>query len=511
MPQGNLPPKAREIFNAAEASAKKGACKDAGDRKDECVARHGWAAVKKSFKKVGDKWVPKANLQHFSMAITKAVQPPDTGKMLWRAVASDTDPDSYLDEMTLELFSDFVNKIESEVSPYEQYCSDFWSGGMPYLSVSHYPDMNGKAVPGNVDKVFMDGSRLKALGEFSDTPLGRACYKSVRQSIYSEEKSDTEDKVRISIAFLDMKHKHKETGFVFERSASDDLCPECFTDMLSSLLVDDFEPSGKQFMKGHLVHLAMTRVPVNKRTEMEMRSMDEILTREGDAASIVGKDLAEELQESLEETLEKTKSLVSLVVKSEEDVTKAKAEAKKSDEDEDEEDEKRKKEKRQMSKSDVTEIIKSVMDEVRAEQEDEPKHILDETIDTVKATYDKALESGDFETLKSSYVALGEVISAGVNKPEDVEVTVATEVAKALEKVLEPIVQQLALVSTQISNPGVVKTTGIPVPRNIQPSLQMQQDVLQPTSKSKVSESETPSIRALVERNTDPQYFGHSQ
>jgi hypothetical protein len=54
---------------------------------------------------------------------------------------------------------------------------------------------------------------------------------------------------------------------------------------------------GKIYMKGQLVHLAMTRVPVNPRTEMSVeKSMDEITTKRDDAKSIIG-DLAEELEE----------------------------------------------------------------------------------------------------------------------------------------------------------------------------------------------------------------------
>ena len=307
MPQGNLPEGARKIYLAAEASAKKSTCKDKED-KDECIAKIAWSAVKSKYKKVGDKWVRKESeaLAQFSMVIVKAPFDNDTGEMKWRSVNSDTDEDSYNDEMTLELFSDFMGYIKSGESPPEQFCSDFWDGGIPYLSVSHYSDLNGSGVPGKVDDIYIDGNKLKSFGTFDDTVLGRACWKSVRKDLLSEERSDAENKVRISIAFLDWKHEHKSDGYIFDRKETpEEMCPECFKELMLSLL-DGKEPEGKKFLKGQLIHLAMTRVPVNTRTLMEVdKSMvDEIKTRKDDAASIIGDEEAEKLEELAKETLQ---------------------------------------------------------------------------------------------------------------------------------------------------------------------------------------------------------------
>ena len=97
-----------------------------------------------------------------SMYITKATMKNDT--MTWAAVNSDTDRDSYGERMSLELYKDFIANIkkgdvDKEFS--KDVCSDFWCGGMPYLSVSHYPDLNGKAVPGEPLEVYIDGNQLK--------------------------------------------------------------------------------------------------------------------------------------------------------------------------------------------------------------------------------------------------------------------------------------------------------------------------------------------------------------
>ncbi len=291
MPTGNLPPAGKAIFEKVYESAKKSStCKDAGDRMDECAARVAWTAVKNAgWHKSGNSWVKSADLEEFSLTIKKAVFDEPTQEMRWRADTSDIDDDSYGDNMTLELFEDFVGRINSNELAPEPFRSEFWKGGMPYLSVSHYPDLNGKAVPGSVDKVYLDGKFLKASGKFHKTPLGSACFDAACKSVYSK---DEEDKVRISIAFLDWMHKHKSNGYVFERKDLGDLCPECLAELIKG------EYSGRTFLKGQLVHLAQTKVPVNKRTEITAevdRAMAK--TRKDDAESIVGKELADELEQ----------------------------------------------------------------------------------------------------------------------------------------------------------------------------------------------------------------------
>ena len=329
MPTGNLPEEARKLFLTVEDAAKKGTCKGRDDI-DACAAKIAWSAVKKQYKKVGDKWVKrKSALQQFSMAIVKTSFDKKTNQMRWRAVASDTEEDLYHDEMSMELFSSFIRRIESNEPAPDIVRSKFWSGGMPYLSVSHYPDLDGMAVPGTIEAVYIDGNRLKSWGTFSDTPLGNACFKAVNKDLYGD--SEQKNKVRISIAFIDYKHEHKSNGYIFERKSLDDMCPECFAEILDSM-VNGTEPKGKRFLDGHLVHEAMTRVPVNERTMMEVeRSMD-IKTRKEDAASIIGEELAEEIEEKAKKILE-TESLVIKAdvddkVPEEEDVVETKAKTK---------------------------------------------------------------------------------------------------------------------------------------------------------------------------------------
>lgn len=310
MPTGSLPASGKKLWEEVYNKALSGSCK----KDKECAARTAWSAVKGAgwYKDSEGKWHKKSLTTEFSLAITKSSHNKQTGEFRWFASGSDTEDDDYGDNMTLELFEDFIHRIESDELAPEEFRSEFWKGGMPYLSVSHYPDLDGSGVPGPTDTVYVDGKNLKSNGRFDmDKPVGRAVYDAIRRDLY--ENDAPEDKIRISIGFLDWKHKHKATGYVFERASTDDFCPECLKEFLTG------EAGGKEFIKGQLVHLALTRVPVNKRTEFGLevgKSMaEEILTRKDDASSIVGEEIAAELDEKAKMI---GKSQV-LVTKSEED------------------------------------------------------------------------------------------------------------------------------------------------------------------------------------------------
>lgn len=227
-------------------------------------------------------------LVEMSMHITKAVQ--DGKVMKWSATNSDTDPDSYTERMSLELYKDFIAHIDKgEQIPevFRSYVySNYWKGGMPYVSISHYPDVDGQAVPGEVKELFIDGdvkkARLKARGVLHNTPLGNSVFRSLQEDKYKSP----EDKIRISIGFLDLGHRHGDNA-MWERKSLTDACPDCLNNV-----------GNKVYCKGYLIHLALTRVPVNKRTEMVLEEKSEMATkktRKEDAASIVGEDLATEI------------------------------------------------------------------------------------------------------------------------------------------------------------------------------------------------------------------------
>lgn len=233
-------------------------------------------------------------LPEISLYITKSTF--SDGKMRWSAVNSDTSKDLYGERMTLQLYRSMIKKINANEPPPEAFksmvCSDYWCGGMPYLSIAHYPDANGTAVPGQPSDLFVDGDQLKAKGVLFENDLGKQVWKSLKL----DENNPTNDKkIRISIAFLDLAHKHGEDGKVFTRNSMADVCPDCVKKV-----------GNKIYLDGYLVHLALTRVPVNPRTKMQpediMARKSEIQTRKEDAASIVGEELANEIEKSALET-----------------------------------------------------------------------------------------------------------------------------------------------------------------------------------------------------------------
>lgn len=224
----------------------------------------------------------------FSLTIKRASQDQQSGEMRWYADTSDTGDDLANDNMTKELFKDFVSRIQAGQLAPQEFQSEFWKGGMPYLSISHYDDLGGKAVPGMPTDVYVDGKFLKAKGKFYDTPLGRSAWKSVKAAL----DDPSIQPVQISIGFLDYGHTHKSNGFKFERRSIDETCPECQRERMIG------EYKGRSFTKGQLVHLALTRVPMNQRTSIfsEKTEVDDMTTRNEDAASIIGDELASEIE-----------------------------------------------------------------------------------------------------------------------------------------------------------------------------------------------------------------------
>src|SRR3990167_4235834 len=534
MPTGSLPASGKKLWEEVYETAKKGSCKDNSDP-EACAAGSAWKAVKNAgwSKDSSGQWHKKAELTEFSMAITKASFDKGTQEMRWLASASDTQEDSYNDNMTLGLFEDFLGRIEeNELAP-EDFRSDFWQGGMPYLSISHYPDFNGTAVPGDVEVTYVDGDYLKAKGTYRDTALGRACFKAICDDLYNTQKSDHQDRVRISIAFLDWAHKHKSNEFLFERKSLEDFCPECLRELIQG------EYAGKEYLKGQLVHYAHTRVPVNKRTVMEVdKSMT---TRKEDAATIVGDELAEELEE-------KNKSLVgkseALVIKAEDEekvsipvIEEAKHKGKEDDEydekapDDEEDMEEEHKKKKKMMKSEasdeVLETVRSLVEGVIGLKVDiaqlkavvmvEPSvHPLHESLEKFQSDYDAALEMADLSSdeklrlIQQSFDALGQNVIETIKTPKAItEPNSAIEMAKAFSDALQPIMQQLGMLSAEINalksvasvDPNNPSPPIVPKRRSITPTLQMQSVIRSGASQS-VTQSETPKLRAIIERTT---------
>jgi len=518
LPKGvkNLPKgqqtKWRKVFNAAYS----GTCKDEGDRRDECASRVAWSQI-------DDKYKGKSSmLNEFSMAIRSATHDKQKDTLRWKAVASDTDEDFYHDNMSLELFNDFARRIEIKELVPEEFRSSFWSGGEPYLSVSHYSDLDGEAVPGISEKTFVDGNQLKSYGLFNKTPIGLASYHAICKDLYTEPKP--ENPIRISIAFLDWGHVHKSNGYEFERECIDDICPECVMERTRG------EFPGRIFKKGQLVHEALTRVPANERTSMEVEKS--MTTRKEDAISIIGEELADEIDKKAKLT---KKSLADetpdmLVVKvEEEEIEPEEITEEELDELEGErqelEDEILDKEEKTITKKESKLTFDDRLEKIEewlsrivpsTPSEPEPEHELNTVFSDFRAVFDdiKAQSISSDEKLQQLQTYFNEFAQGVINcmkteEPKENQIQEEPEgdnlvqtLSQALEQALTPLVQKVDLLLAQQRQENVVKSIpAIPVQRSIAPSLSMQKDIhkeLQP-QKSKV-QSETPNLDKQVRR-----------
>jgi len=187
MPYSTLDSEGNKIFEEVYNKALK---EYSGDK--EKAARTAWSAIRNSgYSKDPDsgKWEKKSALAELSMTIVKASFEKSDQTMRFRAVASDTDPDLYGEQMTPELFRDFVDRIENDTPVPEAFksaiCEEDWCGGLPYPSIAHYKYASGHNVPGVMDNVYVDGNRLKSTGLLTNNDLGRAVFKSLCDDLYN--------------------------------------------------------------------------------------------------------------------------------------------------------------------------------------------------------------------------------------------------------------------------------------------------------------------------------------
>jgi hypothetical protein len=407
-----------------------------------------------------DESVKDSVIAQASLVITKAAfdkAEPDPNKKRRIAMTnSDTLPDLYEESMSLELYRDMNDRIANNTPIPEAFqeviCEgEDWCGGMPYLSIAHYRAGAGKKnVPGDVESVYVDGKQLKSKAYLYDNPLGRSLFDAICAD--DVKKSDTSHQpVRVSIGFLDLEHEHIVEGksVIFTRTELGQKCPLCTKGI-----------GGKIYKKGHLVHLAATRVPVNPRTEMglEQKSMDEIITKKDDAASIIGNELAEELE---------SKSLADdvLVIKSEEKVPEpvTNLETVKSEI----LDEVKKLLSEYQAKP-VVEELKMEQEVIKSQETDEKKEIKDAEKDTEK---DLKGKSETVNPLDAQFEALKSALASG--KPQDVQAVfnafgaeveksftpapptandIAAIVEAAVEKAVNPLKIQIAQISAAKSD-----------------------------------------------------------
>ena len=453
----------------------------------------------------------KAELSEFSLIIRSVGLNKKTGERYWKASTSDIFPDSYNDEMSLDLYNSFLEKIKEDVKPPEQFRSEAWDGGMPYVSVSHYRE---HSIAGDADKVYIDGAMLKANGTFRETPLGKACFDALCDDLYVNH-NDDRNRVRVSIAFLDYKHQHKADGFMFERSEVDEPCPECIKERLER------KYPGRVFLNGLLIHFAMTRVPVNQRTLMEAEVEKSMTTKKEDAASIIGEELAEELENKEESLIGKSEAII---IKSEDEpivetvpeevvgvleysgpsltdvldkvssleksladvlVSLAKSKPKKDDEEEDmDEDEKKK-----------------MAEEEKKKKKDHP---LGKACTQLMADFDTiALMDGTTEdrlkAIQDSFNALGLDIRKSLTVPEEIIEASAVDSNDKLLAVLEKLSDKIDLMSQQRSQ-VTLPSTSVRAPRSINPAL-VPQALEQKPKVVQSATNPTPFLRSLIDKS----------
>ncbi len=226
--------------------------------------------------------VPVLRTKH--LLITKVAEDKQSGVKRWYARASGVERDLFNERMSVSLFADFIKRAESRDEVPVPFSSEAWNGGLPYLGVAHYLDLGGKGIVGPTEQLWQDGNLLKGRGTFRDTPMADAAYESIQSDI--RNKVPLEERVRISIAFIDWAHDHEGAGS-FKRESLTDRCDMCASGL-----------GEKVYKAGHLVHLALTRIPAYPAAtiELEEKTMSDKSNRHQDAESIVGK-FADELEE----------------------------------------------------------------------------------------------------------------------------------------------------------------------------------------------------------------------
>jgi hypothetical protein len=222
-------------------------------------------------------------IKTMQMTVTKASFDKESGERRIRMVASDTSEDYFEERMSVQLFNSFIMHIEEPVPDMWRPVIEEkgWNGGMPYTSISHYPSgTNGANIPADIKSIYVDGDRLKSIAVARNNGFGNRLWESLKADI--DGTSEYDEKVRVSIGFIDLQHSHGDK--VFTRDTLETRCAMCENGV-----------GNKVYLDGILVHLAYTRVPANPNTSAEVMKMAEINTRKEDAQSIVG-ELAEELE-----------------------------------------------------------------------------------------------------------------------------------------------------------------------------------------------------------------------
>jgi hypothetical protein len=130
-----------------------------------------------------------------SLFINRVSRDPQTGIRRWYSTASGTKRDLYNEKMSVPLFKDFIRRIEAGEKAPEPFASRAWQGGLPYLGVAHYLDMEGEAIVGTTDRVWVDADIFKARGTFGQGPLADAAFKAIQEDIRLNRRTPLDEQV----------------------------------------------------------------------------------------------------------------------------------------------------------------------------------------------------------------------------------------------------------------------------------------------------------------------------
>ena len=198
-----------------------------------------WQEVLSKFDYIDGQWINKSQIASFEIVITKA-NLDSNGKMTFNMSASDIIPDSFGEMMSISLYKSFIERID----------------GKEFVSLSHYPRLkNELGVLGYIGHSYIDGSRLKLKGYFSDNKLGLNAYNAIRKD--RRDNVSFEKRIRVSIGFYDYAHQHD--NYIW-RISDNKPCEIC----------ENMNKSGKVYLNGKLDHAALTRVPALKSTDIEL-------------------------------------------------------------------------------------------------------------------------------------------------------------------------------------------------------------------------------------------------
>lgn len=198
-------------------------------------------AVQTEFVRINDIWQERSDLNNFQvvdgMWITKAVYKDD--RMLWQATASDTGKDVFQERMSTRLYKSFIHNQD----------------GSEYVSLAHYPSLDGYSEFGKPDTLYIDGEKFKSKGFFNNDEKGIALYNAVRKD--RRDNIPQDERIRVSIGFWDYLHSHGDLGEWSYKSGVP--CAMCATGI-----------KDKVYLEGKLNHLAMTRVPARTTTSIDV-------------------------------------------------------------------------------------------------------------------------------------------------------------------------------------------------------------------------------------------------